>query len=176
MEEHSIILDIASKLIMVAENLKKARGARTVEKLMENLDHLADHLKEAENHYQREENVLFPHLEKHGISGPPAQMRSEHNEISGVEKKLRALADQEHPLNMTAFQHELGELVTGLSGKLEAHFTKENTVLFPMSLRAMGPDEWAGIAAECDQIGYSIFTPIDFRSAPDGRISGEDAG
>jgi DUF438 domain-containing protein len=176
MEEHSIILDIASKLIMVAENLKKARGAGTVEKLMEDLDHLADHLKEAEKHYQREEMVLFPHMEKHGITGPLAQIWNEHDEIRGVEKKLYALSDQDGPVNLTAYGHELWELVTGLSAKLEAHSTKENTVLFPMSLRAVGPEEWAGIAVECDRIGYSIFTPINFRKAPDGRVSGQGTG
>jgi len=174
-EEHAIILDIASKLITVAGNLKRARGAGTVEKLMENIDHLADHLKEAEKHYQREENVLFPHLEKHGITGPPAQMKSEHNEIFGIEKRLYALADQEHPLNLTAFGHELWELATGLSGKLETHFTKENTVLFPMTLRAVGPGEWADIAAQFEKIGYSIFSPVNAGNAPEGRESGQGA-
>ena len=169
MEEHSIILESASKLLLAAENLKNARGAGTVEKLMENLDHILDHLKEAERHYLREENVLFPHLEKHGITGPPAQMRSEHNEIRTIEKNLYALADQEHPWSPGSLQHELWELVTGLSGKLETHFTKENTVIFPMSLKAVGPEEWDDIVRECDEIGYSIFIPANIRKAIDAR-------
>jgi DUF438 domain-containing protein len=174
MEEHAIILDHCSMLVLTAGNLRKARGAVTVEKLMENLDYLSDHLKETEKHYLREEKVLFPHLEKHGITGPLAQMWSEHNDIFGIEKRLYALADVERPGNLTAFGHELWEVTTRLSGMLEAHFTKENTVLFPMSLKAVGPEEWANMVAECDEIGYSIFAPVNARTAPVARNRDEE--
>jgi DUF438 domain-containing protein len=132
-------------------------------------------MKEAEKHYLREENVLFPHLEKHGLSGPPAQMWSEHNEIRGVKKRLYALAAAERPKSLSAFQRELGDVTTRLSEMLQAHFIKENTVLFPMSLKAVGPEEWADIVAECDEIGYSMFTPVNARTASAGRKMAEGA-
>jgi hypothetical protein len=163
MEEHSMILDFASKLLVLAESMKKARGAGTVEKLQERLDHLADHFKESARHYEREENVLFPHLEKHGITGPPAQMWTEHNEIRDVKKRLYALADTEKPASLAAFQQELWEVSSKLSEKLQMHFHKENTVLFPMSLRVVGKTEWDTIVEECDEIGYTIFTPVNAR-------------
>jgi len=163
MEEHSIILDFASKLMVLSESMKKARGAGTVEKLQEKLDHLADHFRESERHYQREENVLFPHLEKHGITGPPAQMWTEHNEIRVQKKRLYSLAETEKPANLAAFQQDLGEVSSKLSEMLQMHFHKENTVLFPMSLRAVAKDEWDAMVAECDEIGYSIFTPVNAR-------------
>ena len=165
MEEHSIIVDYASKLMVLAENMKKARGAGTVEKLLENLDHIVDHLRESEKHYQREENVLFPHMEKHGITGPPAQMWTEHDEIRDVKKKLYALSDLERPGNPATFRNEIGEVSSQLLEMLQMHFHKENTVLFPMGIRAIGAAEWEAIVRECDEIGYSIFLPVNARGA-----------
>ena len=177
MEEHSIIVDYASKLMVLAENMKKARGAGTVEKLLENLDHIVDHLRESEKHYQREENVLFPHMEKHGITGPPAQMWTEHDEIRDVKKKLYALSDLERPGNPATFRNEIGEVSSQLLEMLQMHFHKENTVLFPMGIRAIGAAEWEAIVRECDEIGYSIFTPINARGAPPAKgKAGEVSG
>ena len=41
------------------------------------------HFRDEELHYQREENVLFPYLEKHGITEPPAIMWMDHDRIRG---------------------------------------------------------------------------------------------
>ena len=163
MEEHAIILDFAMKLRLVAENLQKARGGGTMEQLMENIDHLVDHLRESENHYTREENVLFPHMEKHGIEGPPAQMWNEHNQIREVKKRLYALADEESPKDTVKFKREMLETTAGLSDMLGMHFNKENSVLFPMALQAIEGSEWDEISDGFDDIGYGVFTPVGAR-------------
>ncbi len=163
MEEHGIILDFAMKLRLVAENLHNARGAKTMERLMENIDHLADHLRESDNHYTREENVLFPHMEKHGIEGPPAQMWTEHNQIRDVKKRLYALAGEQRPKDPVKFRTEMLETAAGLSDLLAMHFNKESTVLFPMAMQAIGPSEWDEISGGFDDIGYGVFTPVGAR-------------
>jgi DUF438 domain-containing protein len=174
MEEHAIILDFALKLRLAAENLQKARGADTLEKMMESLDHIADHFKESEKHYLREENVLFPHLEKHGITGPPAQMWAEHDQIRGVKKRFYSLSDEERPGDRARFKKDLMATATELSDLLAMHFEKENTILFPMSIRAIGDKEWVEIVNGFDEIGYSIFTPITSREQPTpGKPGGE---
>jgi uncharacterized protein len=163
MEEHAIILDFAMKLRLVSENLQKARGGGTMEQLLENIDHLADHLRESENHYTREENVLFPHMEKHGIEGPPAQMWNEHNQIREIKKRLYALADEESPVDPVKFKNDMLETASGLSDMLAMHFNKENTVLFPMALQAIETKEWDEISDGFDDIGYGVFKPIGAR-------------
>jgi len=39
------------------------------------------------------ENALFPVLERHGISKPPAIMWMEHNQLRGKKKQLKALIE-----------------------------------------------------------------------------------
>ena len=43
--------------------------------------HIAKHLLGAKAHRQREEQVLFPELEKRGVFGPPQVMRMEHEDL-----------------------------------------------------------------------------------------------
>jgi DUF438 domain-containing protein len=163
MEEHAIILDFAAKLRMAAENLQKAWRDDTISGVRENIDHLVDHLHESENHYTREENVLFPHMEKHGIEGPPAQMWNEHNQIRDVKKRLYALADEERPKDQAKFKKEMLETAVGLAELLAMHFNKENSILFPMALQAIEAAEWDEISEGFDDIGYGVFKPVGAR-------------
>jgi len=89
MEEHKIILKFADELKNIAQKVKQAKDLSSVAEEMEHLKHIEQHFKDAESHYVREENVLFPYLEKHRITQPPAIMWSEHNEIRG-KKIVRA--------------------------------------------------------------------------------------
>ncbi|MEZ5197408.1 MAG: hemerythrin domain-containing protein [Bacteroidales bacterium] len=41
---------------------------------------------DVDKHYQRKENLLFPYLEKYGITGPPKVMWGKHDETRGYLK------------------------------------------------------------------------------------------
>ncbi|MHA1126429.1 MAG: DUF438 domain-containing protein, partial [Candidatus Heimdallarchaeota archaeon] len=81
MEEHRILLEYIGKL---NENTIKAAKKSGFDKISDELkimNEVADHFKKAVKHYLREENVLFPYIEKHGLSEPPAQMWIDHDKI-----------------------------------------------------------------------------------------------
>jgi len=143
MEEHKHQLALADELRKLS-----AEGEAASQKLEE----LTQELAEAESHYLREENVLFPYLEKHGISEPPAVMWMEHDRIRGLKKRLGgALAAGDFS--------EVASLALALAETLAAHFAKENKILFPTALRVIGEAEWGAIRAEFDQLGYCCHTP-----------------
>jgi hemerythrin-like domain-containing protein len=56
---------------------------------MEKAEQLTDILK---RHHQREEDVLFPELEKRGMYGPPMAMREEHKQLRPRKRELKKLA------------------------------------------------------------------------------------
>jgi len=66
MQEHIMLLDFASKLRNASNALTKLDFESEGEN-MGLLFHVEEHFKESEKHYLREENVLFPYLEKHGF-------------------------------------------------------------------------------------------------------------
>ncbi|MBC7128968.1 MAG: DUF438 domain-containing protein [Thermoplasmatales archaeon] len=101
-------------------------------------------LKKSEKHYLREENILFPYLEKHGIVEPPAIMWREHDKIREMEKEI--FMGKKEKIK------ELGEAV-------KSHFYKEDKILFPTAIDVLSNEEWKEIREQFDEIGYFAFEP-----------------
>lgn len=171
MEEHKILLQFADKLKNVAEKIKGANSFATAGESMERLSHIAKHFKESEKHYVREENVLFPYLEKHGITHPPAIMWAEHNDIREEKKKLYKLVETKESMSFEEFAKELEELAKSTEDMLSSHFYKESNILFPAALKVISEDEWREIKKQCDELGYCCFTPEDAKGVV--RAAGE---
>jgi len=161
MEEHKALLQFAGELEGIVEKL---RGASSLDATsMEQLKDLEERFKESARHYEREENVLFPYLEKHGIKQPPAIMWMDHDQIRQTEKSLYRLVDERESMGFQEFALQLGQVASSLAELLMNHFAKENGVLFPASLKVMAEDEWRDTKQQFDELGYCTFTPESAR-------------
>lgn len=159
MEEHNRLLLFADELRSNAAEIKTSEGFDAIEDNLKHLDHVVEHLKDSETHYLREENVLFPYLEKHGIKEPPKVMWMDHDQIRAIEKKIYALHDGMKDMEFLDFANQLDEQSCALAEMLSNHFNKENNILFPASLQVIEDGEWIEITKEFDEIGYCCFTP-----------------
>ena len=159
MEEHKIMLQIAEKLNTITNKIQQISDTSYVGEEIHNLEHIAVDFLDAEKHYLREENVLFPNLEKHGITEPPAIMWMEHNQIREKKKQLSQLIENYNAISFQDFKRQLGETAESLNSLLPSHFFKENSILFPTALRVITDEEWKEIRKEFDEIGYCCFTP-----------------
>jgi DUF438 domain-containing protein len=156
MEEHKIILETANNLYSLAGKLS------SVEDIISNysdLKKIIRYLKETESHYTREENILFPYLEKKGITQPPAIMWIEHDQIREIEKKIYEILDKKDKISFKNFAKNLKEHSIGLTELLSSHFYKENNILFPTAMDQINGDEWLDIRSQFDDLGYCCFTP-----------------
>jgi PAS domain S-box-containing protein len=159
MEEHKIMLQITEKLNTIANQIQKISDKTYVADEIQNLEQIAADLLDSEKHYLREENVLFPNLEKHGITEPPAIMWMEHNRIRDEKKKLSQIIEQFSSMSFEDFKRQLAETTEALNNLLSSHFFKENNILFPTAMRVIASEEWKEIRSEFDEIGYCCFTP-----------------
>lgn len=159
MEEHKIILQFAGELKNIANEIKVAKDFSSVSEKMEQLKNIAVHFKDAEKHYVREENVLFPYIEKHGITEPPAIMWMEHDKIREMKKNLYKLLGAHKSMRFKNFAEQLEKEGVSLSDMLSNHFYKENNILFPAALQVIGESEWKDIRQQFDELGYCCFTP-----------------
>jgi len=159
MEEHQIMLDFAAKLKNLTEIVKSARDFDSIPEGMSKLEHIAKHFKESENHYLREENVLFPYIEKHGITQPPKMMWMEHDQIREIKKTLYQLLETHKDVGFKEFAEKLEQVSASLSEMLSGHFYKENNILFPTALKVMSEGEWTEVRSQFDELGYCCFTP-----------------
>ncbi len=144
LEEHKGMLDAVERIRKLA-----ADGSEPTEELRS----LARKLADTESHYAREENVLFPYLEKHGITEPPAIMWMEHDRIRAERKAVISLIADGAPGKLIAAK------ARGLYELLSSHFQKEGKILFPSALEVIAESEWGKIRSEFDEIGYTPFAP-----------------
>jgi len=157
MEEHRILLGLADELKGLARRIGEAGEMEPAS--LEQLRHVEEHLRDSESHYVREENVLFPYLEKHGVTQPPAIMWMEHDRIREAKKGLYKLVEGREGMEFQDFARQLDEAASSLAELLANHFHKENNILFPVALRVMAEEEWKDVRQQFDELGYCCFTP-----------------
>jgi DUF438 domain-containing protein len=165
-EEHKIMLERADRLGIIVKMIEEACDTVYVGDALKELQEIVEDFRDAEKHYLREENVLFPIIEKHGITEPPAIMWTEHNQIREIEKKLHSLVEKWNTMTFYDFKKKLGEVAKPLCGILPSHFFKENNILFPTALKVVAVDEWDEVRREFDEIGYCCFTPPSVIAKP----------
>lgn len=110
-------------------------------------------LGEIEKHYARKENLIFPYLEKYGITAPPKVMW-------GVDDEIRALIKEaKNHIGQNSARDEAVQKVNEATAKITEMIFKEENILFPMLIETLSEDEWATIAAESGEIGYCLYQP-----------------
>ena len=156
MAEHALIMEYTIELEHLVTSI--AMGEREPRAdFLDRIRQLVGFLSETETHYLREENALFPMIEKHGLTGPTAAMWSEHQDIHVAEKKLFDFNSQSDTDFIKSLR-KMSEPTIDLVNLLASHFNKENSILFPASLRLLKEAEWDAVAQDFDDIGYSSYS------------------
>lgn len=161
MEEHKIIVSQLKELDSIVDKLKDRSSLESLGADVERLKDIAHHLVEAENHHKREEDVLFPMLEKHKVEEPPAIMRMDHVEFRKRKQALFQVTHNPQEYTFDEFNGKVTELGKYLSQQLESHIFKEDNILYQIALQVLTPEEWIEVKKACDEIGYCCFTPQD---------------
>ena len=161
MEEHKIILDALNTVEGIVERIKTKNSFEEMGADAALLRDAAHHLVEAESHHQREEDILFPMLEKHDIVEPPNIMREDHVEFRQRKKELYQAANNPEKYEFEDFKAKVIELGGYLAQELESHIFKEDNILYQIALQLLTDKEWDEVKKECDKIGYCCFTPED---------------
>jgi len=127
---------------------------------------LFNSLMDVDKHYRRKENLLFPFMEKHGITGPPKVMWGKHDEVRDLLKQaLRALDLSAGSAEQMKMKIELN--LAPAAKAIPDMIMKEEEILFPMTLDKLTDAEWYEIYRQTNEIGYCLFDP-DVEWSPDG--------
>jgi hypothetical protein len=161
MEEHKIIQDNLQKLSSLVGRLKERNSYKRLGEDREKLKEIAHHLVEAESHHQREEDILFPMLERRNIEEPPKIMRMDHEEFRKRKKALYQLAHNSDDVPFAKFKERVIELGEYLAKELDSHIFKEDNILYQIALQVLTEEEWEDVKKQCDKLGYCCFTPED---------------
>ncbi len=156
MEEHKMILGFIEKL---KENVRKIENARNLDGASEQIEllkHIAEHLVEADKHHQREEEVLFPALERFGVSEPPEIMREEHEELKPKKKELYKIAKEYKNMPYPKFAMRVKKTAEYLIEALPKHIYKEDNILYPMAVQVIPKKEWPEIKKNATGLATAV--------------------
>lgn len=105
-----------------------------------------------DKHYSRKENIIFPYMEKYGMSAPPKVMW-------GVDDEIRAEIKAVKQLIINEDRDALRERAYALITRIKEMIFKEEQILIPMILEKFTEDEWLEIADDSDEVGYCLVSP-----------------
>ena len=113
---------------------------------------------DVDKHYQRKEYLLFPYLEKVGITGPPKVMWGKHDEIreliaGGIEVLQTENIEKEEILAVAEII-----LKPALIG-VDEMTIKEEEILFPMAMETLTEGDWYEISKQSIEIGFCLYDP-----------------
>ncbi len=159
-DEHTEILKRLTSLEELNSSIQKMNSFNDNISIFKDLLFLAIEIIGAEPHHKREEDVLFPELEKRGITGPTRVMRMEHDMLRAKKHEIKKLAEEVEKIDFTEFKTQLDEAAKYLIFNLRDHIYKENHILYPSSVQTLKDSKlWSDMKEACDAIGYCSFTP-----------------
>lgn len=157
--EHEEILKILGRLDEVNTEIQELEEYKVDNPIFAELKGLAEKLLDTEKHHTREEETLFPEVDKTGVTGPTRIMRMEHDELWPHKEEINRLAAEVSEMDFEVFQKELKEHSNYVVVTLRDHIFKENNILYPTAKDLIDDEIWQEIKEKSDAIGYCSFTP-----------------
>ena len=165
-KENQELRKVIAKLQELFENAEELYRTVGAESYNNRVKGLFNSLMDVDKHYRRKENLLFPFLERYGITGPPKVMWGKHDETRDLLKNaLRAL-------DLPAATADQMKLKTDLHLRQAAKaisdmIMKEEEILLPMTLDKLTESDWYEIYRQTNEIGYCLYDP-DVEWKPEG--------
>ncbi|MGQ4834154.1 MAG: DUF438 domain-containing protein [Candidatus Asgardarchaeia archaeon] len=158
LEENSQIIKDAELLNLYATSIANEKDTKKIEEYLENLRDLIKEFRQINNHYTREEMLLFPYLERMGITAVPTVLWTKHDEIRFELRQFWEFVRNIDFNDPTQFER-LKKEAADLSRKLVDMVFRENNILYP-TLKALLPEgAWVAVRNQEDEIGYYKVEP-----------------
>jgi hypothetical protein len=164
--ENQRLLDLAGEYRQLVGELTAVPGALPAA-LAERWREVHERLAAVDAHYRRKEYLVFPFLERAGITAPPKVMWGVDDEIR---EKLRAAgeaaasADGLGAGDLALLREVVLEpMLTAVEGMVE----KEDRVLWPMALEHLSDADWGAVQEQWDEFAARLVEPeAGWRPAP----------
>ena len=116
-------------------------------------------LVDVDKHYQRKENLLFPYIEKHGITDPQKGMWDRHNEIREMLKTAMESISPTIGLSVEKLKTIVNYALRPVSEAISDMIEKEKEILWPVCLEKLSDNDWYQISLESGEFGFCLYEP-----------------
>ena len=157
--ENEYLLKKAEALNIYALSLSRATDEDEKKNLINHIRDLINDLRRIRAHYRKIQMLIFPYMEKRGISAVPRVLWAREDEII---VKLRGIVKLLESNDYIEISKKASEIANGIS---EIIF-RENKILFPALWVLLSEGEWAAINDEANKIGWLVnmdvkWTPME---------------
>ncbi|MFH0843804.1 MAG: DUF438 domain-containing protein [Bacteroidota bacterium] len=156
-KENSELKKVTSQISQVLMAIDFDKSVDLKENVLK-LHTLYNSLWDVDKHYQRKEYLLFPFLEKQGITGPPKVMWGKHDGIRELIKGSIEILKTENISREDLMASSEIVLMPAIKGVNEM-IPKEEEILFPMALDKLAEEDWYEISKQSLEIGYCLYDP-----------------
>ena len=157
--ENKELLKVVDELEELFKNISSLENEGQIGPYFLQIKTCFNSLMDVEKHYLRKENLLFPYLERYGITGPPKVMWGKHNEIRELLKASIEVLN--NPEGLTPEEADTAvKLVFKPASDAVADMTmKEDQILLPMVMDKLTDLEWYEIYQQTIEIGFCLYDP-----------------
>ena len=157
--ENEAITKDAEMIGLYAATLGRVTDKKDRENILNTLKELANKIKSVYyKHYDREEMVIFPHIERRGLNAVSQVLWRKHDEIRVMIKKFVNLTNRATPEDEETLK-TIVNLARDLSTALVDMVFRENNILYPTLKTLLSEGEWVAIKMQEEQFGYYGITP-----------------
>ena len=147
LEENEEIVKDAENLTLYARALLSGSDEENLRKYINALSKLTRKLLGIRTHYVKLQMLLYPYLERRGLTAVPRVLWAKEDQILA---KVRLLAKR---LGERAPKGELARIATDLANALIDMVYRENNILLPTAKALLSEGEWVAIALEAPSLG-----------------------
>ncbi len=159
LRENEAIIKDAEMLSLYAGSLKSTKG--------ESRKHLIDGLKDllsqmriiGMTHYNREEMLIFPYIERRGITAVPTVLWTKHDEIRAKISGMLRLFSKIDEMGEDKFSELFYQHSSELSSMLVDMVYRENNIFYPTVRVLLSDGEWLAVKIQEGEYGYYKVKP-----------------
>jgi DUF438 domain-containing protein len=165
-------VDSLGKLFEQIKNLEETASANEILDQVRVRFHA---LTDVEKHYQRKENLLFPYLEKHGVTGPSKVMWAKDDEARELLKAALETLESAKTLTGGEARAVVDLVLKAACAAIDDMIYREEQVLLPMSMDTLDNAEWYAIYRQSPGIGFCLYDPEQEWEPPERFTAPETA-
>ena len=158
-KENKELIKVAKQLDEVFEDLSNNEDDSKILEYFLKLKSLFNAMMDVDKHYRRKENLLFPYLEKYGITGPPTVMWGKHDEVRELLKAALETVEITDSLSKEEIKSLIDLVLKPASEGVLDMIMKEEEILFPMCMDKLTDIDWYEIQEQTLEIGFCLYDP-----------------
>ncbi|MCK4678118.1 MAG: DUF438 domain-containing protein [Bacteroidales bacterium] len=158
-QENEALLKIVTELEDKYNELRKTASNDEIPAILLSIRSLFNQLMDVDKHYLRLENLLFPFLEKYGITGPPTVMWGKHDEARELLKGAIEALNVREGITSEEVEVVIDMVLKPASNNVADMTMKEEEILFPMSMDKLTDHEWMEIVEQTSEFGFCLIDP-----------------